>query len=80
MSPHFERAMRFAETSEAGGSWTLSEIHRLALELQETHDAAISSAARKAKEWGLEACGGTGEGGDGYMNLAKSIENLRVDK
>lgn len=80
MSPHFQRALQFAETSEKGGAWTLAEIHRLAYELQITHDLAIAAAANIAKSWAAECCGGSGEGGEGYLNLANTINNLRVDK
>lgn len=85
MSPHFERALRFAEAQQAGidpkkmHDWTLSQLHSLAFEFQQTHDLAIHTAAMKAYSWGEEA-GGKGHGGDGYMNLAESIDKLKVDR
>lgn len=80
MSPHFERALRFAETTEKSGAWTLDEIHRLALELQQTHDLAIIAAEMKAEQRADESSGGSGDGGDGYRNLAEEIRKLRVDQ
>lgn len=80
MSPHFERALKFAETSDNPGAWTLAELHRLALEFERTHELAIHAAARVAYQWGEEAAGGTGQGGEGYFNLAAIIENMKVSK
>jgi hypothetical protein len=77
MSPHFERALKFAETSEKAGAWTLSELHRLSCEFQRTHDLAIHEAAQKAMAWAAECDGASG---DGYRNLASSISDLRFEK
>jgi hypothetical protein len=60
MSPHFERALRFAEAQQNGlnnsaiHDWTLSQLHALALEFQTTHDLAISAAAKIADTEGDE--------------------------
>lgn len=73
MSPHFERALRFAEMQQNGHEpskmhdWTLSQLHSLALEFQETHDRAIYAAARRAEE-------------SGAADLAEAITALKVDR
>src|ERR1041385_5904522 len=83
MSPHFARALKFAESQQNGGKahdWTLSQLHELAFELQQTHDMAIHQAAMIAMSWSKEAGGGSGQGGEGYANLAEAINKLKVDK
>lgn len=78
MSPHFARALRFAETSEKAGAWTLAELHRLAFEFQETHDLAISAAATKATD--ITTAWGGGEMSADHKALAEAIRDMRVDK
>lgn len=81
MSPHFENALKFAESQQNGKpplhDWTLSQLHALAFELQQTHDMAIHQAAMIAMSWSKEAGDGAGEG---YANLAEAINKLKVDR
>lgn len=38
-------------------------------------NAGLELAARIAESWADECCGGSGQGGEGYRNLAKVIRN-----
>ncbi len=46
---------------------------RKSAEMDRAFNAGLEAAARLAESWADQCCGGSGEGGEGYRNLAKSI-------
>ena len=41
----------------------------------DSFNAGLELAAQLAESWADQCCGGSGEGGEGYRNLAKAIRS-----
>lgn len=66
-----ETALRFAKPE-----WTVAQMHDLRGLLAQAYVMGLSDAARTAESWADQSCGGSGTGGEGYRNLARSILGL----
>lgn len=42
-----------------------------------SYNQGLEAAAQQAESYAAQCCGGTGEGGEGYKNLAVSIRQLK---
>jgi hypothetical protein len=56
--------------------WTVAQVRELAAKFDSFYIRGVMDAARKARSWGEESCGGSGAGGEGYGNLADAITRL----
>lgn len=51
--------------------------HRKRLDYKRAYDDGLETAARICESWAAESCGGSGEGGQGYKNLAAIIREKK---
>jgi hypothetical protein len=56
---------------------TIAALKARAIMYEKWYNAGLIDAARKADGWAAECCGGSGEGSQGYKNLAESIRNMQ---
>jgi hypothetical protein len=54
--------------------WTVGDVFDVADRLRASYNRGLDDAAETARDWSRQCCGGTGEGGEGYANLADVIE------
>lgn len=57
----------------ADDGWTVKQVHEVALALRQNYNHGLWVASQMAEEWAALCSGGTGQGGDGYKNLASAI-------
>jgi hypothetical protein len=62
--------------SIAKPDWTVAQVRELAAKFDSFYIRGVMAGAQKARSWGEEAGGGSGEGGEGYKNLADAITRL----
>ncbi|WP_049820074.1 hypothetical protein [Bradyrhizobium japonicum] len=60
--------------------WTVAQVRDLAAVFDRFYIEGIMAAAEKARSWGNEAGGGSGQGGEGYISLADAITRLINDR
>jgi hypothetical protein len=56
----------------------VQEMSRQAIR-REGYNRGIEAAAQQAEAWADQCCGGSGEGGEGYRNLAVAIRRMAID-
>lgn len=58
---------------------TLVLAHRKRAEYARAYNNGLEAAASQCEAWADECCGGSGEGGEVYRNIAGSIRKLFID-
>jgi hypothetical protein len=56
--------------------WKMIKDHRKKQERDRYRNLGLADAAGLADNWAEQCCGGSGEGGEGYRNLANAIRGM----